>query len=107
MIITQSQEIMCQNIASIIDGYRKEELSYTIDIQHVKKWVAQFPPEFRDLLLSETINILSNWYFDTAFIENQFFGEITKFLIKKYHFSSENDICSNVVFLCLQKKDQL
>ncbi len=103
MSLNSSQELLCQYIAETIKEYRRDELSVSIDSRHVKKWIQQFPPISREMLLSETLHILTNWYFNTTFIEDKFFSEIIRFLIKKYRFDSENNVFKNVVFLSLQQ----
>ncbi len=92
MSLNSSQELLCQYIAETIKEYRRDELSVSIDSRHVKKWIQQFPPISREMLLSETLHILTNWYFNTTFIEDKFFSEIIRFLIKKYRFDSENNV---------------
>ncbi len=103
MGLTQSEELLCQNVASIIKDYRREELSESITAAHVKKWIKQFPTESRELLLSETANILSDWYFDTTYIKNSFFRDVVRFVTNKYGFVSENLVFREAVFLNLQE----
>lgn len=50
------------DIAEKIKNYRKDELSFTIDDEHVFKWINQFDKEERGLILQETNNILEKCY---------------------------------------------
>ncbi len=50
-------------LASIISGYRKNELISLMNEEHVRKWANQFDESSRDIILEETAHIFENWYF--------------------------------------------
>ena len=85
-----------EGIATIIANYRRVELSKPLDSTHVKRWVEQFEPQERSVVLKETFHALSRYYIKEEKIHtflDQVIAKITK----------EHDI-NDIVFVSIQKK---
>lgn len=79
--MVNSKEV--SRLASIISGYRNGELPVALDEKHVLRWLNQFSEENRDIILKETVHILSDWYFDIDSI-NEFLLEVYDHVKNKY-----------------------
>lgn len=62
-------------IADKIKDYRKGELSFDLDEEHVDKWIQQFDEETRISILWETLNLINNYYMDESAID-EYINEI-------------------------------
>ncbi len=51
-----------EGIATLISNYRRTELTKPLDAAHVKRWVEQFEPEERSVVLRETFYALTRYY---------------------------------------------
>lgn len=97
---------MISQLALIIANYRREELPLDFDATHVEKWLCQFTDECQDVILSETVYILSHWYFNKQYIEEKFLDVIVDFLCKKYKYGFAQDLCYETVFVDVQRVGQ-
>ena len=52
-----------EGIATIIQNYRRTELTKPLDAAHVERWVGQFAPDERSTVLAETFHVLTRYYF--------------------------------------------
>lgn len=72
-----------KELSTIIRDYRKGELPISLDEKHIEKWLNQFDSNIQDDIISETLYILRNWYFNSqSFV--QFGNEVIEFLKKQY-----------------------
>lgn len=60
-----------EQLANIIKDYRKGELEFTPDKQHVEKWLSQFLPETQDVILFEILHIFREWYFTNQYVDER------------------------------------
>lgn len=69
-------------IATLISDYRITELTKPLDAAHVERWVCQFAPEERRVVLRETFHILSRHYVKKegiyAFLDEKVIDPIVK-----------------------------
>lgn len=69
-------------IATLISDYRITELTKPLDAAHVERWVCQFAPEERRVVLQETFHILSRHYVKKegiyAFLDEKVIDPIVK-----------------------------
>ncbi len=89
-------------LADIIKDYRKGELDYTINVNHINKWLVQFSPESQDIILQETLYVLQNWYFSNQYVDEKI-DRIPTYLQKQYGYQTPNAVCNSVCFLDIQK----
>lgn len=89
-------------LANIIKNYRKGEIDFTPDANHVSKWLTQFSPESQDIILQETLHVFQEWYFTNKYIDEKV-DRIPSYLQKKYHYSNIHSVCNSVSFLSMQK----
>lgn len=61
-----------EEIAKIIQNFRRGELSKELDAAHVCRWVSQFDEADREMILAETYRVLSYYYFS----EEKIFGYV-------------------------------
>ena len=59
-----------EGIATIIQNYRRTELTKPLDAAHVERWVGQFAPDERSIVLAETFHVLTRYYFKEERIHN-------------------------------------
>lgn len=84
------------DIAKIISNYRKGELGFELDANHVQRWANQFSEDARDAVLEETYHVLSSWYYGEA--------QITGFLTSIYEYLRHQEVrFENVTFWAGQK----
>lgn len=81
-----------EGIATIIQNYRRTELTKPLDAAHVERWVGQFAPDERSIVLAETFHALTRYYFKEERIHN--------FLERVL----ERITADNVVFASIQEK---
>lgn len=72
-----------KKLASIIGDFRQGELTIPLDEAHVQKWLAQFTESKQDVILSETIHILSEWYFDVEALK-KYLQEVYQKILELY-----------------------
>lgn len=72
-----------EGIATIIQNYRRTELTKPLDAAHVERWVGQFAPDERSIVLAETFHALTRYYFKEERIHN--FLEQVLFLFQSFH----------------------
>lgn len=101
-----SQTEMIAQLALIIKDFRKGEMCIELDSTHVDRWLCQFPIESREAILSETIHVLSNWYFTRQYIEEEFLDSLISFLCRKYNYSSVHELCCTTTFVQAQEIGQ-
>lgn len=70
-----SIQILEESIADKIKNYQKHLNLWEFDDKHVDIWIKQFPEEEREIVLTETDNLLSHNYFNKSRIK-EFFDEI-------------------------------
>ena len=85
-----------KGIVSIISKYRRAELGKKLDEAHVQKWIAQFEPKERTIVLQETFRILQSSYFKEELMHT-YLDEIVDQIAKDRNI---NDI----VFTAIQEK---
>ncbi len=90
------------HLANIIKDYRKGELDFTPDVDHIRKWLSQFSPESQDVILQETLHVFQEWYFSNEYVDEKV-DRIPNYLQKKYHYSTIHSVCNSVSFLSVQK----
>lgn len=61
-----------EEIAKIIQNFRRGELSKELDAAHVRRWVSQFDEADREMILAETYRVLSHYYYS----EEKIFGYV-------------------------------
>ena len=73
-------------LAEIISDYRQYDSPVKMSNNHVQRWIDQFPYEKQDTILSESIFILSKWFFNMEQIR-QFLREVFEKVHKRilYH----------------------
>lgn len=86
-----------EQLANIIRGFRNGELQISLDKNHVLKWVSQFSAEAQNIILSETLHIFKEWFFDIEKIR-LFLSEVYEYVCSYY-----GDY-SKVLFLNCQKE---
>lgn len=96
-----SRETQLQRLVDIIKNYRKDELDFLIDVSHVEKWLNQFEVETQSVILSETIHVLTSWYFDEEKVD-KVLNRIVRFLREVYQIDSITNLIEQVSFLTLQ-----
>ena len=89
-------------ISEIIREYRNEEINILIDTAHVEKWVSQFSEDTQMIILSETLHILSTWYYPKSKIVDLYLVKIESFLTKKYEYRSDQEMLKDVAFVSVQ-----
>lgn len=67
-----------EQLSNIIRDFRYGELQISLDKNHVLKWVSQFSEEAQSIILSETLHIFKEWFFDME--------QIRLFLSKMYEY---------------------
>lgn len=92
-----------ESLAEIIKAYRKGELDFNLNSQHIKKWLSQFSEEAQETILLETIHIFKEWYFSYEKI-NKILDSVIEFIQKKYSFNNANDLLANFSVLEIQEK---
>lgn len=85
-----------EGIATIIQNYRRTELTKPLDAAHVERWVEQFAPDERSIVLTETFHVLTRYYFKEERIHN-FLEQVLE------RITAEQPI-DNVVFASIQEK---
>ena len=93
---------LCRMISEIIREYRNEEINILIDTAHVEKWVSQFSEDTQMIILSETLHILSTWYYPKSKIVDLYLVKIESFLTKKYEYRSDQEMLKDVAFVSVQ-----
>lgn len=68
------EELLTQ-ISNQIQHYRRGELGYPLDENHVRRWVSQFDGNVQEIILQETNSLLSQCYFSKSKIR-QFLYDI-------------------------------
>lgn len=83
-------------IASLIEHYRKGELTINLDENHVEKWVRQFDESEQIVVLEETFNALNKFYKNLDIMKNMLDEQVKKLicLVDK----------NSIEFLEIQKK---
>ena len=89
-------------LSNIIKDYRKGELDYTPNVDHISKWLSQFSPDNQDVILQETLHVFQEWYFSNKYVDEKV-DRIPNYLQKKYHYPTIHSVCNSVSFLNLQK----
>lgn len=85
-----------EGIATLISNYRRTELTKPLDAAHVKRWVEQFEPEERSVVLRETFHALSRFYIKEERIHT-FLDQVLDKIVKEQN-------VNDVVFASIQKK---
>lgn len=85
-----------EGIATIIQNYRRTELTKPLDAAHVERWVEQFAPDERSIVLAETFHVLTRYYFKEERIHN--------FLEQVLERITAEQPTDNVVFASIQEK---
>ncbi|MBA4685540.1 MAG: hypothetical protein H2184_00150 [Candidatus Galacturonibacter soehngenii] len=98
MITLENLEI---EIANEIRNYRKEELSFTIDDEHVDKWVKQFDKDSRVPILNEMKHLINQLYIKKSDIK-QYIDEILS-ETKIFTNNPQNEL-KKIQFLDIQSK---
>ena len=88
-----------EGIATIIQNYRRTELTKPLDAAHVERWVGQFAPDERSIVLAETFHVLTRYYFKEERIHN--------FLERVLERITAEQLADDVVFASIQKKGHL
>ena len=91
-----------EEIANIIQNFRKDELPIQLDSRHVEKWVSQFSQETQDVILFETLHVLNEWYFSDSKIDD-ILDSILSYITRKYEFSSDFEMLKSVSFIQVQE----
>lgn len=91
-----------EEIANIIQNFRKDELPIQLDSRHVEKWVSQFSQGTQDVILFETLHVLNEWYFSDSKIDD-ILDSMFSYITSKYKFSSEFEMLKSVSFIQVQK----
>ena len=81
---------LLQGIANIIGNYRSGELPRSLDKDHVDKWARQFSKESQEIILTETLHVLKNWYFTNDKVD-EVVDRFIEFFREKYALASTND----------------
>ena len=97
-----NRETNLAQLANIIKDYRKGEIDYTPDAEHVSKWLSQFSPENQDVILQETLHVFKDWYLSNEYVDEKV-DRIPQYLQKKYNYPTIHSVCNSVSFLNLQK----
>lgn len=63
MVYVSNREDYISRIAGVIKNYRKHELAYALNEEHVQHWVSQFERKEQEIVLQETYNLLEKCYF--------------------------------------------
>lgn len=92
-----------KELSTIIQDYRKGELDFSLGTEHVEKWLSQFSPDSRDIILCETVHIFTEWFISNACVDN-WIDKIVPALQKKYGFDSLQTVFESVVFLNVQNE---
>ena len=92
-----------ESLAEIIKDYRKGELDFNLDSQHIKKWLSQFSEDAQETILLETIHIFKDWYFAYEEI-NKILNNAIEFIQNKYSFTDVNELIDNMSILEVQDK---
>ena len=92
---------LLQGIANIIGNYRSGELPRSLDKDHVDKWARQFSKESQEIILTETLHVLKNWYFTNDKVD-EVVDRFIEFLREKYALASTNDVIASTAFLSNQ-----
>lgn len=92
-----------ESLAEIIKDYRKGELDFNLDSQHIKKWLSQFSEDAQETILLETIHIFKDWYFSYEEI-NKILNNAIEFIQNKYSFTDVNELIDNMSILEVQEK---
>ena len=85
-----------EGIATIIQNYRRTELTKPLDAAHVERWVGQFAPDERSTVLAETFHVLTRYYFKEERIHN--------FLERVLERITAEQPADNVVFASIQER---
>lgn len=85
-----------EGIATIIQNYRRTELMKPLDAAHVERWVEQFAPDERSIVLAETFHVLTRHYFKEERIHN--------FLEQVLERITAEQPADNVVFASIQER---
>lgn len=85
-----------EGIATIIQNYRRTELTKPLDAAHVERWVGQFAPDERSTVLAETFHALTRHYFKEERLHN-FLGQVLERI-------TAEQPADNVVFASIQER---
>ena len=85
-----------KGIVTIISDYRRLETGKGLDEEHVQKWIEQFEPEERTLVLQETFRILQSSYFKEELMHT-YLDEIVDQIAK------DRDI-NDIIFTAIQER---
>lgn len=91
---------LLQGIANIIGNYRSGELPRSLDKDHVDKWARQFSKESQEIILTETLHVLRNWYFTSDKVD-EVVDRFIEFFREKYALASTNDVIASTAFLSM------
>ena len=97
-----NRETNLAQLANIIKDYRKGQIDYTPDAEHVCKWLSQFSPENQDVILQETLHVFKDWYLSNEYVDEKV-DRIPQYLLKKYNYPTIHSVCNSVSLLNLQK----
>jgi len=97
-----SRENDLEELSNIIKNFRKGELSLSLDKLHIEKWLSQFSPENQDVILSETLHIFREYYFNNDYVDEKI-DRIVPYLQKKFGYETISSVFDSVSFLDLQK----
>ena len=90
------------SLVNIIKDYRKSEISFPINKDHIIKWLNQFSSESQETILFETTHILSSWYFTLSQIE-EILESINSYLVDHFKFLDTYEMLEKVSFLGVQE----
>lgn len=88
-------------IAEKIKDYRKGELSFELDKEHVNKWINQFGEERRVTILKETLHLINRYYMSPIDLD-EYISEILTF--DKIFTKNPKDEINSIQFLDVQNK---
>ena len=92
-----------EELKNIIKKYRESELDFSLDENHILKWLNQFDDRVRDIVLKETVYVFRTNYFTQKDVD-EFLIAMIQYLADKIEICPEREVFNRYVFSTIQGK---
>ena len=94
---------LVMELKNIIKTYRESELDFSLDENHILKWLNQFDDRDRGIILKETVHVFSTNFFTRKDVDI-FLKATIQYLADKIEMCSEREVFNKYVFSAIQEK---
>ena len=94
---------LVMELKNIIKTYRESELDFSLDENHILKWLNQFDDRDRGIILKETVHVFSTNFFTRKDVD-RFLKATIQYLADKIEMCSEREVFNKYVFSAIQEK---